>query len=304
MKILMLSPDQRNRYNWTHALFRQSFSNFHDVTYYGDGYEGYIPNKPIPEVIKNKNFDLILTYGLKYTEPFLGIGEITNIPKVHIAVDYFADSTSGTYERNHKMFNRDRYNLYFGTCGHVVRNLIKNGVCSTAFVLPFSIDINLYKNLNLNKIYDVFTVFSINQNVYPYRKMIQKMVSTLGVKQFLKSVNQKPYIQAINQSKICITSNNKFKSLSIKYTEFLSCGSFMLADKPEDFEEFGYVDKKHLILYDDLNDLKNKINYYLKHDSEREEIAKNGMEFVRKNHNNTIRIQQFTNIITQELGIK
>lgn len=304
MKILLLSPNQIQRPNWTHQLFRNEICKHHEVTYYGEGYQNFILGKSIPEVIHGQNFDLILTYGLKYTEPFIGLGDITDIPKVHIAVDYFADSTSGTYERNHKMFNRDKYDLFFGTCGHVVRNLILNKVCKKAFVLPFSIDINIYKKLNENKIYDVFAVFNTNDKVYPNRRSIQKMLlKDNTIKTYIKSVNHEQYIQKINQSKICITSNNKFKSFSIKYTEFLSCGSFMLADKPEDFDEFGYVDKQHLVLYNDLNELKEKIIYYLNHEKEREEIAKAGMDFVRKNHNNEIRVQQFTDVIKKELGV-
>lgn len=303
MKILLLSPNQIQNRNWTHQLFRNEIGNHHDVTYYGDGYPNYIPNKPISEIIKNKNFDIILTYGLKYTEPFIGIGEVTNIPKVHIAVDYCKDASSGTFERNHIMFNRDKYDLYFGVVGMVVRYLQLNEVCSKAYLLPFSIDTNIYKNLHLNKIYDVFSVFTINEKTYPNRKLLLKFLEKNKINTFSKKVIHNEYINAINKSRICLTSNNKFKSLSIKYTEYLSCGSFMMSDKPEDFDELGYVDGKHLVIYNDFNDLKSKINFYIKNESIRENIAKNGMEFVRQNHNNTIRVKQFTKIIKQQFNI-
>ncbi len=115
MKILLLSPNQINKYNWSHQLFRNEIGRQHDVIYYGEGFSKYIPGKPVPEVVKEiGNIDIILTYGLRYTEPFIGIGDITNIPKVHISVDYFPDSTGGTYDRNNRMFARDNYSLYFG----------------------------------------------------------------------------------------------------------------------------------------------------------------------------------------------
>jgi spore maturation protein CgeB len=74
----------------------------------------------------------------------------------------------------------------------------------------------------------------------------------------------------------------------MKYTEAMACGTFVLADKPEDLDNFGYIDGKHLVIYNDLKDLKDKIRYYLEHEYEREEIAKNGMKFVRENFNNDV----------------
>jgi len=303
MRLLILSPNQIYRYNWTHQLFRNEFSKHCDTIYYGDGFSGYIANKPIPEVVKDiGNIDLIFTYGLKYTEPFLGLGEIFNIPKVHLAVDYFPNATSGTYERNHKLFERDKYDLYFGVVGDIVRNLEKNNVCKKAHLLPFSIDTNIYKKYKDDKIYDVFSVFTTKSDTYPNRDSVLRLVNSIrDLKVFTKKVNQNTYIKSINKSKVCITSNNKFKSLSIKYVEILSCGSFLLADKPEDFNELGYVDGKHLVLYNDLNDLKDKIYFYAVNNKIREKIANNGMKFVRRNHNNTTRVQQFIEIVKKFL---
>lgn len=308
MKILLLSPNQILRKNWTHQLFRNEFSKHHNVTYYGEGYPSYIPGKPIPELIKNQNFDLILTYGLRYTEPFIGLGDIMNIPKAHIAVDYFPlGGGSGTYERNHILFNRDKYDIYFGVVGDIVRNLEKNGICKKAHLLPFSIDTNIYRRTKefKQKNIDVFSVFTTRDDIYPNRTKIHRLVSSLkDLRCYVKRTQHEKYVDKINSSKICITSNNKFKSLSIKYYEILSCGSFLLADEPEDLLELGFIPDKHLVIYKDLNDLKDKIYYYLTHGKVLRTIANQGMDFVRENHNNEIRVKQFTEIVQKELGIK
>ena len=304
MRILLLSPNQIHRYNWTHSLFRLEVGKHHDVLYYGDGYPNYIPSKSIVEVVKeNGGFDLILTYGLKYTEPFVGIGDV-NIPKAHIVVDYFQDGGSGSYERNHSLFNRDKYNLYFCVVSHEVRNLEKNGICKKAFLLPFSIDTNIYKKLNLQKDFDVFASFTTRNDIYPNREKVHSLLRTMRpITSYVKRVEHENYIDKINRSKICITSNNKFNSLSIKYYEVMSCGSFLLADEPEDLKELGFVDGKHLVIYKGMDDLKNKILYYLSHEKERELISLEGMNFVRENHNNSIRVQQMTKIIQDQLGV-
>lgn len=308
MKILFLSPNQILRKNWTHQLFRNEFSKHHNVVYYGEGYSNYIPNKSVPEIIKQYcGFDLIITYGLRYTEPFIGIGEVNNIPKAHIAVDYFPNATGGTYERNHNLFNRDKYDIYFGVVGDIVKNLEKNNVCKKAHLLPFSIDTNIYKRTKnfKDKNIDVFAVFTTRNDTYPNREKVQKLILNLdGIKAFTKKVQHEDYIDKINSSKICITSNNKFKSLSIKYYEVLSCGSFLLADEPEDLLELGFIPNKHLVLYKNLDDLKEKIYFYLSHGKILRTISNQGMEFVIQNHNNNIRVKQFTEIIKKELSIK
>lgn len=306
MRILLLSPDQCKNYNWTHSLFRKEIGRQHDVVYYGKGYPNYVFDKPIPEVLKDhKPFDIILTYGLKYTEPFIGIGDVIDIPKVHISVDYFPDSTSGTYERNHDLFRRDGYNLYFGVVGNIVRNLEFNKVCKKAHLLPFSIDTNVYKKINKdNKLYDVFAVFTKRSDTYPNRENVHIMLNKIrNIRTFTNRIVHEDYIDKINDSKICITSNNKFRSLSIKYTEVLSCGGFLLADKPEDFDELGYKDNYHLVIYNNLDDLRDKILFYLKHDKLREDISNNGMEFVRNNHNNKIRVEEMIDVIKREFNI-
>ena len=89
----------------------------------------------------------------------------------------------------------------------------------------------------------------------------------------------------------------------MKYTEAMACGAMVLADEPEDLTRQGFKRNHHLVLYNGIDDLKNKIQYYLKHDEERKEIATNGMNFVKKNHSCSRRVKQFTKMVKRELGI-
>lgn len=306
MKILILSPNQIGRKNWTHQLFRNEFSKHHNVTYYGEGFPNYSSNVSVPEVVKKHGgFDLIMTYGLRYTEPFYGIGDVTNIPKAHIAVDYFPDATGGTWGRNHKLFNRDKYDIYFGVVGRIVNDMKNNGY-PNVHLLPFSIDTNIYRKIDLPKDIHIFAVFTKRSDTYPNRDKVHRMLLKNFRNNILytRKIQHEPYIQTINRSCVCITSNNKFKSLSIKYTEIMSCGSFLLADEPEDLKELGYENHKHLVIYEGLEDLALKIRFYLKHPDLRERIARQGMGLVREFHNNSIRVKQFTEIINRELGVK
>jgi spore maturation protein CgeB len=53
--------------------------------------------------------------------------------------------------------------------------------------------------------------------------------------------------------------------------------------------------------YKDINELNEKINYYLLHDNEREHIARAGYEWVINNHTYDKRIENLINLIRREV---
>ena len=129
------------------------------------------------------------------------------------------------------------------------------------------------------------------------------MIKSMKIPIIEKRVIHKRLINCINKCKITITSNNIYKSLSMRYTETLACGGFLLADRPTDLDLVGLKNGKHLVIYDDINDLKDKIRFYLDNDKERQKIEQQGMEFVRKNHSCKKRVSQMLNHINEDLKI-
>jgi len=301
MKIILLSPDQINRYNWGHQLFRNDLSKYHNVIYYGEGYSNYKVNSDTNQIIeKHKDADIILTYGLRYTIPFGSFKVPKNMKRVHVLVDFFPSHSGGykgTWDRYKKFLSITQFDLLLVRQGCQLDYLNQIKCNIPAYLFPFSVDINNYKKLNLKKVYDTITSSTVRPEVYPNRKPVNKLIAKLDLKNMSKRIVQQNYIRAINQSKIAVISTNIFNSPNMKFTEFTACGTFVLSDKPADFDKLGFKDGKHLVIYKDLKDLKNKIKYYLKYDKKREQIAKQGMNFTRKYHNNTIRTQQFTDVV-------
>jgi len=301
MKILLLSPNQIGKYNWGHQLFRNEIGKHHQVVYYGNGYPNFNNKLIAPQIVdKYGPFDLLLTYGLRYTLPFENIGDV-KIKKGHIVIDLFPPHPGGykggMHTRYKPFLERNKYDILFYRQGCQVEYLKKIGSTAPSFWLPFSVDINIYKKLKTKKIYDVLTSSTKRNDVYPNRGKVNKMVGKLNLRAVMKKVVHQKYIDCINKSKICIISTNVFNSPNMKFTEFTSCGSFVLSDRPADMKELGFKDGEHIVIYKDLNDLKKKIRYYLKHEKERELIAKNGMNFTRKYHNNILRVHQFTDSV-------
>lgn len=303
MKILLLNPNQITKYNWGHQLFRNEIGRQHNVVYYGQGFPGFNKNWSVKEIIKKKygnGFpDLIMTYGWRYSRGFQGIGNL-NIPKVHIVVDY--GRPHGIPKQN--VFHRkNKYNLLFAITQNAHRLITTNTPEIPVHIIPFSVDINIYKPLNLPKEDMVLAAFNSRKDVYPNRIKIRKALQQMKIKVVQKKIIHQKFINLINRCKITVTSNNIFASLSMRYTETLACGGFLLADKPDDLDFVGLEDEKHLVLYKGLKDFKKKVKYYMSHDAERKKIEQAGMKFVRNNHSCKIRVKQMSDIINKELNI-
>jgi len=303
MRILILSPNQISRYNWGHQLFRNEIGRQHNVLYYGQMYPSFDPKLKVNQIIKKhykERPDLILTYGWRYSQNFKGLGKITDIPKVHITVDY--GRPKGIIIQN-EFFKENKYDLVFAITKNAYKLMSKNKVCDKIEIIPFSVDTNHYKPLNLPEQNIILTAYTDRTDVYPNRKKVRKVLSKAGHKLMSKRVVHKSLINWINRSKIIVTSNNIFHSMSMRYTETLACGGFLLADKPEGMDLLGFKDGVHFVIYNDMNDLVDKVKFYMSHDKKRRTIAKQGMKFVRKNHSCKVRVKEMTEHIKRNLGI-
>lgn len=99
------------------------------------------------------------------------------------------------------------------------------------------------------------------------------------------------YVREMQQSKICFNQSMSY-DINSKYFEILSSGSFMLTNYNKDFHEFMDLNEDiEKMFYYDEDDLGRKIEYYLKNESEREEIARRAHKYTIENHSYENRAQ-------------
>ena len=100
-------------------------------------------------------------------------------------------------------------------------------------------------------------------------------------------ISQDDMIKVFNQSKINLnlnfSSNKKIVEIKGRNFEIPGCGGFILTNNTPHLEEY-YDIGKEIVCFEDMEDLKEKINYFLNHDSEREKIALAGYERTLKEH--------------------
>jgi len=308
------------RIEWQEELFREELGRHVDVVYYGPYYGPYndcvySPKFSVSQIIEKcgGQFDLILR-SVDYKWFFKGFNDI-NIPKVFIGGEYLEGGPLvGKYN---KLFIQHKVDLSFGYSSLVVDYLKKNNIGKKTFLLPGGVDINIFKNLYLKKTIDIMASWNIRHTrkthicCHPQRVSIKKMIRENFSNYFISRAFFDKDVVMKNKSKIAINNmyvedpnmNTPISYVNYRLPATLACGTFLLTDKSKDAELFGYKNKKHLVFYDDLKDLKDKIEYYLEHSEEREEIAKNGYNFVRKYYSTTERVKKFISIIKKELNI-
>ncbi len=307
MRILYIAPNQIGKYNWGHELLRRSIAKVHDVTFYGPGHPGWYKPASVPWVLEhsNKTFDLIITDMQKYSYWVRYLGRVKNIPKVHILVDYVEEIKNGA-EWQDSFFDNQYIDLFFAH-SIVEMDCFKERRSEPVMYLPYSVDTDVYCDLNCERNVDIACIWNRGSG-YPNRteireKILPRLKKTKGYNITRSKVNKLEYINALNHTKIFIGSVNQWKGLGMKVTEALACKSLFLTDEPDDFIIQGFEDGKHLVLYNDLDDMIGKIEYYLKDEVLRHTIASQGYSFVREHHSNAVRVQQMFKHIEQALGV-
>ena len=106
-------------------------------------------------------------------------------------------------------------------------------------------------------------------------------------------------VHCINSYKIHFNKNISHE-MNGRVFETLGCKTFLLTcDAYKQNEAFQVG--KHFVVYKDVNDLNEKVNYYLTHEKERKEIEDAGFEYVINNHSFDVRCKQLIQIIKENI---
>lgn len=118
-------------------------------------------------------------------------------------------------------------------------------------------------------------------------------------------INNKGYVEyyeampkVFKKSKINlnITLRSIKTGIPLRIFDILGAGGFLITNYQSELTDYFEIDKD-LVCYESLDDLINKIEYYLNHEEERNRIAKNGHEKVKKYHTYQVRVQSMLDIV-------
>ncbi|MFH2069953.1 MAG: glycosyltransferase [Elusimicrobiota bacterium] len=230
----------------------------------------------VQSVIKKmkKSFDIIVEVDSAGQYHLIGFNKLS-IPAILWSLD--------THEPD-----KIKFHTYLKNDFSYVFSCHKNYMCkfgNSSQWLPVACDHEIHRKYELPKIYDVVFVGNTNPMVYPERVTLLKLIGQKFNIQVFPGIFGEDMAKIYSQAKIVFNKSIR-GDLNMRVFEALSCGSLLITDrlKLEAGLEELFQDKKHLVLYDNGNDLLEKIDYYLKHETEREEIALTGHREVVLKH--------------------
>lgn len=110
-----------------------------------------------------------------------------------------------------------------------------------------------------------------------------------------KTLEEMPIIFYNSKINLNITSKTIRSGIPLRIFDILGCRGFVLTNfQPELMGLF--IPGEDLVIYESLEDLYDKCNYYMSHKGEREEIAHNGFQAVLSRHTYPIRLEQMLHL--------
>ena len=213
---------------------------------------------------------------------------------------------------------RDKYNFYdyitlpeyyMGFLDGVMRTQMELYGCD---IIPELITDNLFKNIE--------SVFSINENdelliskKQYFIQFIYKKITSIERVEILKALSEKfdvtlfsgntdaelehvkykgyidyekgmPGVFRSSRINLNITLRSIVSGIPLRCMDIMGAGGFLLSNYQPELNEL-FSDGEEMVMYTSRDDLMNKVEYYLSHDSERRDIAINGCKKVREQYN-------------------
>jgi hypothetical protein len=171
------------------------------------------------------------------------------------------------------------------------------------------IEYDAYINNNFTStpyLYDVCCLFNKNEYImntnrdivphiidnYPGPKYVGLAVNdNYDNRYFSVNIN---YYYVLKNSKIIVTANPPDWEGDFRLWEALLVGNLVMCDKMvlPHILKYPLIDKKHIVFYDNPNELYNLINYYIFNERERNEIGVEGRKYVLENHTFSNRLDE------------
>ena len=155
----------------------------------------------------------------------------------------------------------------------------------------------LHYKMDETKDIDVLFVGSI----LPRRKKILRELQTEFNIRICKAFG-KEMSNLFNRSKIVLNIHaEEFLDTETRIYESLGCGAFVISEKLS--SENPFIPNMHYIEVNNIDEMKNKINYYLDNPIERENIAQNGYKEAKNKHSYQKRAEQLVNKFNQHVTV-
>ena len=110
--------------------------------------------------------------------------------------------------------------------------------------------------------------------------------------------SEMPFVFRDSKINLNMTIPNIKSGVPLRIYDILGAGGFCLTNFQAELPMF-FENEKHMVWYYNNEDLYEKVDYYLRHETERQHIAAAGREYVRENCGYESRVEQILDVIKQ-----
>lgn len=258
------------------------------------------PNKLLKDIeFINNNFDIIFT-----DAAFAFLNEDWN--KIKIKKCMLLEDQHGDYVKLYMKKAYNHFDYFFVRYFNPTYTFHPYLFDKKVFHLPHSIDENKFKNLNIERTYNVLSIGAMNKKRYKIRNKAKSILENVkGFKQINRpkednTAHKYPigsdYINILNKTKSVISCTADVRYTVIKTFEIPACGGLLLSDISDDMKKLGFKSEKNCI---DISsgDILDLYEYYVLDEYRRSQITSEASQHISKNHTTQIRAQEFIDIL-------
>ena len=219
-----------------------------------------------------------------YTSDWLPINEISNSNKLKI---FWSIDSHCVLQQHQYLCKILQIDILLNSTESYIPYF--DGLVKESHWFPNSYPDDLMSNLNLEKTEDI----GFCGNVLNRGHIIDSL-DKYNIKKDIFVIGD-DMVNAINSYKIHLNCNIS-NDINYRTFETTGCGTFLLTNYTPGLEKLFDIGKE-IVVYNDLNDLDNKVKYYLENEEEREKISKSGYERSKKEHTYYERAKKLVDII-------
>ncbi|MCX6639274.1 MAG: glycosyltransferase [bacterium] len=255
----------------------------------------------LTQVLKQCPFEpelILISDSINIRSMLLGLNR-TSIPRAFFGVD---TPMNFFWQRDYAQ----SFDLVFFDQKAIVENLRRqNPALADRFHwLPLAADHRIYRKLDLEKIYDIVFVGSLNDRLRPKRAWILKELQNRFKVQIFdgngnRSLPPQEVVKIYNQARI-VLNENLFPGINLRSFEVMACGSCLLTEYSDGSWSDYFQDGEHLAAFKPDN-LIQKVRELLENDDLRESIAEAGYKAVQQEHTIDFRAKQLLEIVKKHL---
>jgi spore maturation protein CgeB len=238
----------------------------------------------VSEIIKKSNFepDIVIQFDG-------GPRALKGYEKLDVHTVFYSGDPHFLFSFHRNLIRKFKFDYVFTTQKKYLDEFKK--INENTYFLPFAADPEIHKKYDVPKVFDIGFAGRQDQKLYSDRVRLLKYLSGNYEVLNVQGMHYAKMTKVYSLSKIGFNKSVR-GDLNMRVFEIMSCGTMLLTDKIDNGVNDLFVNKKHLVMYENEEELNELVQYYLGNEEEREKIARKGQKEVHEKHTYEHRAEQ------------